>query len=142
MARAAVDIALWDSKAQAAGVPLWHLLGGHTPGKVKSYNTDGGWLNFEIPRLIDEMSCLLELGYHGVRMKIGKDDPQDDIRRVSAVREALGPDVELMIDVNQRWDLARAVTWAPRFEQFRITWVTVPRYCLRVDRCLGVPAAP
>jgi L-alanine-DL-glutamate epimerase-like enolase superfamily enzyme len=126
MALAAVDIALWDLKAKAAGVPLWRLLGGHKPGKVKSYNTDGGWLNFEIPRLIDEMTGLIEAGYHGVKMKVGHEDPREDIRRVGAVREALGSDVDLMIDVNQRWDLARAVTWAPRFEQFEIGWLEEP----------------
>ncbi len=126
MALAAVDIALWDLKAQAAGLPLWRLLGGHKPGAVPSYNTDGGWLNFEIPRLIDEMSGLVSQGFRGVKMKIGKDDPREDIRRVAAVREALGPDVDLMIDVNQRWDLSRAVTWAPRFEEFDIAWLEEP----------------
>jgi L-alanine-DL-glutamate epimerase-like enolase superfamily enzyme len=126
MALAAVDIALWDLKAKALGVPLYRLIGGHKPGQVRSYNTDGGWLNFEVPRLIDEMTALLEQGYAGVKMKIGKDDPREDLARVAAVRAAIGPDAELMIDVNQRWDRTRATTWACRFEQFDIAWLEEP----------------
>jgi L-alanine-DL-glutamate epimerase-like enolase superfamily enzyme len=126
MALAAVDIAVWDIKAKAAGLPLWRLVGGHKDGKVRSYNTDGGWLNFETQRLIDEMTALVESGWSAVKMKIGKPDPREDIVRVEAVRTALGPDVDLMIDVNQKWDTTRALTWAPRFEQYDITWLEEP----------------
>jgi len=126
MALAAVDIALWDLKAKASGLPLWKLIGGHKDGRVRSYNTDGGWLNFETARLIDEMTALVEAGYTAVKMKVGKPDPREDINRVGSVRAALGPAVELMIDVNQRWDLTRAITWAPKFEQFDISWLEEP----------------
>jgi L-alanine-DL-glutamate epimerase-like enolase superfamily enzyme len=126
MALAAVDIAVWDIKAKAAELPLWRLVGGHKDGRVPSYNTDGGWLNFEIQRLIDEMTALVESGWSAVKMKIGKPDPREDVMRVEAVRTALGPDVDLMIDVNQKWDTTRALTWAPRFEQFDITWLEEP----------------
>lgn len=126
MALAAVDLALWDIKAKAAGMPLWKLIGGHKDGKVYSYNTDGGWLNFETERLIEEMSRMIEAGWSGVKMKVGKPDPREDIRRVAAVREALGDEVDLMIDVNQRWNLTTALTWAPRFEEFDIGWLEEP----------------
>jgi L-alanine-DL-glutamate epimerase-like enolase superfamily enzyme len=126
MALAAVDIALWDLKAKRFAVPLWRLVGGHKDGCVPSYNTDGGWLNFEPGRLIDEMTAIVEAGWRGVKMKIGRPDPREDVRRVQAVREALGPDVDLMIDVNQRWDLTTAVSWAPRFEELDITWLEEP----------------
>ena len=126
MALAAVDIALWDLKAKTFGVPLWRLVGGHKDGSVASYNTDGGWLNFETDRLIDEMTAIVEAGWRGVKMKIGLPDPREDLRRVRAVREAVGPDVDLMIDVNQRWDLTTALSWAPRFEELDITWLEEP----------------
>jgi len=126
MALAAVDIALWDLKAKAFGVPLYRLVGAHKPGRVPSYNTDGGWLNFDVGRLIAEMTALVEQGFSGVKMKIGKPDPREDVRRVAAVRDALGPDVDLMIDVNQRWDLTTALTWAPRFEDLDIRWLEEP----------------
>ena len=126
MALAAVDIALWDLKCKILGVPLWKLVGGHKDGKVYSYNTDGGWLNFETDRLIDEMQAMVDAGWTGVKMKIGKPDPREDLARVAAVREALGDGIDLMIDVNQRWSLTTAVTWAPRFEEFDINWLEEP----------------
>jgi len=126
MAIAAIDIALWDIKAKAAGMPLWRLLGGHKDGKVLSYNTDGGWLNFDLERLIDEMTQLVEAGWTGVKMKVGLPNTREDIRRVAAVREAIGDEVDLMIDVNQRWDTTTAIEWAPRFEDFDIRWLEEP----------------
>jgi L-alanine-DL-glutamate epimerase-like enolase superfamily enzyme len=126
MALSAVDIALWDLKAKYCGLPLWRLIGGHKEGMVPSYNTDGGWLNFDVPQLIDEMQKIIGQGYRGVKMKIGKPDTREDVTRVEAVRTAIGPDIDLMIDVNQRWDRTRAVAWAPRFEQFDIGWLEEP----------------
>ncbi len=126
MALAAVDIALWDLKAQYCGLPLYRLLGAHKPGVVPSYNTDGGWLNFEVSRLVDEMSAILAQGWTGVKMKVGKENPREDIARVAAVRSTIGPDVDLMIDVNQRWDRTRALSWAERFAEFDITWLEEP----------------
>jgi L-alanine-DL-glutamate epimerase-like enolase superfamily enzyme len=126
MALAAVDIALWDLKAKALGLPLWKLVGGHKDGCVPSYNTDGGWLNFDVPRLVEEMSAIVDAGWTGVKMKIGGASPREDVRRVEAVRAALGTEVDLMIDVNQKWDRATALTWAPRYEPFGIGWLEEP----------------
>jgi L-alanine-DL-glutamate epimerase-like enolase superfamily enzyme len=126
MALAAVDIALWDLKAKLLEIPLWKLVGGHKNGSVPSYNTDGGWLNFEVDRLVDEMTAIIGAGWTGVKMKVGGPSPREDIRRVEAVRTAIGPDIDLMIDANQRWDLATALTWAPRFEEFDIGWLEEP----------------
>lgn len=126
MALAAVDIALWDLKAKALGLPLWRLLGGHKDGRVRSYNTDGGWLNFPVERLIDEMSKAVDCGWTGVKMKIGLPEPREDVKRVAAVRRALGPDIDLMIDVNQQWDTATACRWARYFEEYNIGWLEEP----------------
>jgi L-alanine-DL-glutamate epimerase-like enolase superfamily enzyme len=126
MALAAVDIALWDLRAKHFGVPLWRLVGGHKQGTVPSYNTDGGWLNFSQEQLVEEMSALVHQGWTGVKMKIGKPDPREDIRRVAAVRTALGPDVDLMIDVNQVWSTTTALTWAHHFEEFGVKWLEEP----------------
>lgn len=126
MALAAIDIALWDLRAKYFGVPLWKLVGGHKEGSVPSYNTDGGWLNFDQQRLVDEMAGLVARGWTGVKMKVGKPDPREDLRRVAAVREALGPEIDLMIDVNQKWSTTTAVTWAHRFEEFGIKWLEEP----------------
>jgi L-alanine-DL-glutamate epimerase-like enolase superfamily enzyme len=126
MALAAVDMAIWDARAKSFGVPLRRLVGGHKDGRVPSYNTDGGWLNFDVAQLVEEMTAMVEAGWPGVKMKVGKADPREDVRRVTAVREALGPDVDLMLDVNQGWDLTTAVTWAPRLEELDIRWLEEP----------------
>lgn len=126
MALAAVDIAVWDLKAQAAGLPLWKLVGGDKDGKVRSYNTDGGWLNFDVDQLIGEMSAIVEKGWTAVKMKVGKPNPREDYERVRAVRRALGDGVDIMIDANQVWDLTTARTWAPRLEEFTIDWLEEP----------------
>ena len=126
MALAAVDIALWDIKAQAAGLPLWKLVGGDKDGCVPSYNTDAGWLNFEVPRIVDEMQAIIDQGWRAVKMKVGLPDSREDHRRVEAVRTAIGDDIDLMIDVNQLWDMTTAITWAPRFEEFNIRWLEEP----------------
>ncbi len=125
MAQSAVDIALWDLKARAAELPLWKLLGGHKD-HIKSYNTDGGWLNLSIPELTENMGKLLSDGWTGVKMKIGSPDPRVDVARVEAVRRELGFDFDLMIDANQFWDLTTARTWAPRFEPYQIAWLEEP----------------
>ena len=147
MAIAAVDIAVWDIKAQAAGVPLWKLVGGHKDGVIKSYNTDAGWLNFEPDRLIREMTAVVEAGWTAVKMKVGKPEPREDYERVKAVREALGDQVDLMIDANQRWDLTTARTWSPRLEEFhwpglRNRWILTTLHAhAKLARATSIPIA-
>ncbi len=103
LALSAVDIALWDLKAKAAQIPLWKLLGGSAEKKIRAYNTDGGWLNWSIDQLVADAKSLLDSGYRGIKMKVGTGQVQEDLRRVQAVREAIGPDIDLMVDANGRW---------------------------------------
>lgn len=125
MAQSAVDIALWDLKARALGLPLWRLLGGHKD-RVKSYNTDGGWLNLSVDELIRQLGALLEAGWDAVKMKVGSPDPRADVQRVRAVRRILGYGFDLMVDANQIWDLGTARKVAPRLEPYEITWLEEP----------------
>jgi L-alanine-DL-glutamate epimerase-like enolase superfamily enzyme len=127
MALAAVDIALWDLKAKALDAPLWRLVGGHKDdGRIHSYNTDGGWLNFPTDQLVRDMAACVEQGFAGVKMKVGLPDPNDDYDRLAAVRSAIGDRVPLAVDVNQKWDTTTALTWAPRFEEFGLMWMEEP----------------
>lgn len=126
MAQAAVDIALWDIVAKAAELPLWKLLGAARPGAVPVYNTHAGWLNFSIPQLKNEASKLLDLGYTALKMKVGLADVHEDFRRVRAVREAIGENILLMVDANQKWDLMQATFAAQRFADLGLTWLEEP----------------
>jgi L-alanine-DL-glutamate epimerase-like enolase superfamily enzyme len=123
---AAIDIALWDLNARALGVPLWKLLGGTGVEKFPLYSTNAGWLSFPQKDMIAKMRRVLGQGFHGVKMKIGSPDPVADLRRVAAVREALGPSVALMVDVNTHWDLSTALRYGPQLDQFDIGWLEEP----------------
>lgn len=126
MAQSAVDIALWDIIAKSAQRPLWQLLGGCRPAHIPIYNTNAGWLNRSEAELKKEMRALLDEGYTALKMKVGKPDPREDWRRVKAVRNAIGEDVTLMIDVNQGWDLMTASQWGERLAEFDLTWIEEP----------------
>jgi L-alanine-DL-glutamate epimerase-like enolase superfamily enzyme len=125
MAQAMVDTALWDLAAQHAGLPLWRLLGAHHHS-LRSYNTDGGWLNRSVDELVEEMNELVEQGWDRVKMKVGKPDWREDVARVRAVREALPAHVTLMCDVNQGWDLKTALRVLPYLEEADVDWLEEP----------------
>lgn len=127
LALGAIDIALWDLKAKAAGLPLWKLLGGSAKKKVEAYNTDGGWLNWPLETLVSDCRQLVERdGYRAVKIKVGGKNPNEDLRRVEAVRNALGPDVRIMTDANGRWTLPQAIQTAGRLVEFDIVWIEEP----------------
>lgn len=127
LALGAIDIALWDLKAKEAKLPLWKLLGGSASKKVEAYNTDGGWLNWSLETVVTDCRRLVEEeGYRAVKIKIGGPNPREDLRRVEAVRRALGPDVRIMTDVNGRWTLPQAIQTGSRLREFDITWLEEP----------------
>lgn len=127
LALGAIDIALWDLKAKAAEQPLWKLLGGSAAKKVEAYNTDGGWLNWSVETLVADCRRLVEEeGYRAVKLKVGGPDQGEDLRRIEAVRAALGPKVRIMTDANGRWRLPQAVQTASRLADYDVTWIEEP----------------
>jgi L-alanine-DL-glutamate epimerase-like enolase superfamily enzyme len=129
LALGAVDIALWDLKAKEANLPLWKLLGGSAAKKVEAYNTDGGWLNWRLETVVSDCKRLVEEeGYRAVKIKVGGPNPREDLRRVEAVRDALGPDIRIMTDANGKWTLPQAIQTAGRLVDFDIAWIEEPIY--------------
>ena len=127
LALAAVDIALWDLKAKAAGLPLWQLMGGNGPKNIEAYNTDGGWLSLSQEQLVDNCRrSVEEQGFHGVKVKVGLQSARDDIERVQAVRRAIGSSARLMVDANGCCDLSSAIELGRHFEEFDIGWFEEP----------------
>lgn len=125
IARAAVDIAVWDIKAKAHDAPLFQLLGG-AQNRVPVYDTEGGWLNLTLEELVANASRSAALGFHGVKIKVGSEDAGVDVRRVEAVRRALDSNIKLMIDANQAWTPGEAIRRAKLFEPFDVFWIEEP----------------
>lgn len=123
----AVELALWDIQLKIAGMPLWKYLG-PVRTKVKAYSTDGGWLDWTVQELIDDMKALIDRGFDAVKMKLGRPNPREDYERVKAVRKAIGDHVKLMTDVNTVWDLKTAMVWGRRLEEFDVYWLEEPMH--------------
>ena len=126
MAQAAVDIALWDIIAKSADKPLWQVLGCARKSNIPIYNTHAGWLNYSIDQLRNEALKLIGQGYTALKMKVGLQDIREDYRRICAVRKAIGDDILLMVDANQKWDLMKAGQAVNMFADMDLTWVEEP----------------
>ncbi|MBX6343005.1 MAG: dipeptide epimerase, partial [Thermomicrobiaceae bacterium] len=111
-AKAALDIALHDLVARALGVPLWALLG----GRAKDHLEISRVVSMKAPEaMAADAARHVEGGFHTVKLKVGDaDDVAADARRVAAVREAVGPEIKIKIDVNQGWRTAGTAIQAAR----------------------------
>lgn len=141
----AIDRACWDAVGKAAGKPLYKLLGAYRD-EVPAY-ASGFWLHQSIEGLLKEAGGFLAEGFRAMKMRIGKPRVEEDVDRVRAVRQAIGPDVGLMVDANQRFTTERAIRVGRKLEEFNITWFEepVPAHDLegsaRVAAALDVPIA-
>jgi D-galactarolactone cycloisomerase len=124
---AGIDIALWDLKGKAAGMPVWRLLGGANR-PLFTYAT-GGYYRPGAPNSVyaEEMARLIELGYYrAVKLKTGLGGIAADVERVGLVRAAIGEAPELMLDMNAPYDLVDCIEFAHRVEPYRIFWLEEP----------------
>jgi len=117
-ALSAVDIALWDLKGKVLDMPLHRLFGGGRK-RVPVY-ASGGWTSYDDDQLVAEMEDMVRHGYRMVKFKVGVEGGKSigrDVIRVRKVRDALGPDIELLLDANNAWDSATAVQFANRVRE-------------------------
>ncbi len=126
---AAIDIALWDLRAKAAGLPLWKLLGGASKEKLEAYNTDIGWLSIPKHDLVEKSLHAIEHdGFRRLKLKVGHDDPMIDIDRLEAVRQAVGTTITIAIDANGKWDLPTCKRFCARAAGLDIYWFEEPMW--------------
>ncbi|MGH9620700.1 MAG: mandelate racemase/muconate lactonizing enzyme family protein, partial [Bryobacteraceae bacterium] len=123
----AIDIALWDIKGKYLKMPVWRLLGG-AKQTVPAYITFG-LLQFDRDQLVEFVRRFLADGQNKFKMVVAIDNGEnvaEDAARVRAVREAIGPNRDLMIDGNYLFSINRALQLAKRVEHYNITWFEEP----------------
>lgn len=122
----AIDIALWDLKGKVTGLPLYQLLGGYAR-EVPAYIAGGYYEEGKtLDDLAAEMVANVEMGARAVKMKIGGAAIAEDVERVRVVREAIGPQVKLMVDANNAYRVYEAIQIARRLEKYDIFWFEEP----------------
>jgi mandelate racemase len=122
MAMAGIDMALWDARAVACGVPLVTLLGGE-PGPVRAYAS----LRTMDPRAAAaEAEELRGLGFTAFKVKVGGGPPARDLEAIRALRAALGPDARLMVDYNQSLTVTEAIARARVLDREGLHWIEEP----------------
>ena len=124
LAISGIDMALWDIRGKAAGVPLYRLLGGARKG-VPAY-AGGVSLGYQPPEeLVGEARASLEKGYKAVKLRVG-DAPARDLERMRAVREAFGPSLEILTDANIGYSLDDVRRVMPAMDELGIGWLEEP----------------
>ena len=123
----AFDMALWDVRGKAAGVPVWELLGGALHEKITVYATGLYYRADDFPdKLTAEALGYAQAGFTGMKMKIGGQTVREDLRRVRHLRQALGPDIQLMVDANEAYDARTAIQVARALADCDLAWFEEP----------------
>lgn len=124
LAISGIDMALWDIRAKAAGVPLYRLLGGARKG-VPAY-AGGVSLGYQPPdELVEEARASLEKGYKAVKLRVG-DTPARDIERMRAIRAAFGPRLDILTDANIGYSVEDVRRVMPAMDELAIGWLEEP----------------
>jgi muconate cycloisomerase len=145
-AKAAIEMALLDLQGQALAVPVHRLLGGRGPGAAQGIR-----LKFVVGAVEPELAAqrarrMTERGWRAIKVKVGRHDhPRTDVERLSAVRDAVGPEVWLGVDANGGYTVEQAVWAAARFEKLNVALFEQPtrrgdhRAMAEVRRRCGIP---
>lgn len=120
----AVDIALWDLRGKRTGKPLWQMAGG-ADSSCKAY-CGGIDLQFPLEKLLNNIRGYLAQGFNAVKIKIGKEDLQEDLERIQAVRELIGEEISFMVDANYSMSVEQAIVAAKAFEPYNLLWFEEP----------------
>jgi len=125
-ALAGIDIALWDIRGKAAGMPVYRLLGGEKR-PIFTYATGGYYRLGEPDRVYaDELAGFVKAGFRAVKLKTGGGTVAEEARRVSMVRDAIGKDTLLMLDMNAPYDIDDCIAFARAVEPSNVFWLEEP----------------
>lgn len=146
-AMGSVDIAIWDIIGKALNRPVYEVLGVFTE-RIRVYAAGGYYEEGKgVRELVKEMEGYVGEGFRAVKMKVGGEPMATDFERVKAVREALGPKIDIMIDANNKWNAYDAIRFGRMVEKFEPFWFEEPveaddfAGCAEVKRALDIPIA-
>jgi L-talarate/galactarate dehydratase len=125
LALSVIDIALWDIKGKALEQPVWKLLGGHRD-RIATYASGSLRRGLTDQQAQKAAQILVQKGFREMKTQLalpGDATPAQEVRRVEAVREAIGPDIKLMCDINQRWRPEQAIDIGRRVEDVGLFWL-------------------
>jgi L-alanine-DL-glutamate epimerase-like enolase superfamily enzyme len=123
---APLDIALWDAAGKVVGQPLYRLLGGYRD-RLMAYASDRLWYSLSPDELAASASAHAAQGFRALKLRLGKEArPELEARRVQAVRQAVGAEVQIMVDATESWDLSRAMQTGRALQEAGITWLEDP----------------
>jgi mandelate racemase len=125
IAASGLDMAAWDALAKAAGQPLCVLLGGSV-GPVKSYNSNGLWLQQPEAVAAEALELRDEGGFTGLKLRLGRERVSADLAALDAIRAAVGDDMDLMVDFNQGLSLAEALQRCHLIDDHGLAWIEEP----------------
>ena len=149
LAISAIDIALWDIRGKALNLPLWQMVGGHRE-RVPTYASGALMRTFPAEHLVKAGPKLVEKGFRQMKTQLalpGDTSPKIEVDRIRRMRESIGPDIDLMCDINQRWRVEQAIDIGTRIEDVGLFWLedvtTADDYqgLARVSAALSTPVA-
>ncbi len=124
LAMSGIDCALWDIRGQAAGMPIYQLLGGRRRG-VPAY-AGGVSLGYQAPaKLVEEARPHVEHGYKALKLRVG-DSPKRDLERIRAVRKAFGDDMAILTDANIGYSVEDVRQVMPGMDELGVAWLEEP----------------
>lgn len=149
LALSAIDTALWDIKGKAFEQPLWKLLGG-ARDRVNTYASGSLRRGLTDAQAATAARRLADKGFVEMKTQMalpGNPSPAEEVRRVRVVRDAIGPDIKLMCDINQRWRVEQAIDIGTRVQDVGLFWLEDVTTCddyqglARVNEALSTPIA-
>jgi L-alanine-DL-glutamate epimerase-like enolase superfamily enzyme len=148
-AMSGVDMALWDIRGKALGVPLASLLGGYRE-RVPAYASGALMRSQSLDDVVTAAGRLKERGWTAMKTQLalpGGTRPEPEVDRIRRIREVIGPDIRLMCDINQRWTVPEAFSIGERLEPYHLHWLEDVTTCddyqglARITAKLSTPIA-
>jgi len=130
LAISAIDIALWDIRGKEFGVPLARLLGGRRD-RVPAYASGALTRTTPTEKLERAAAALVQKGYRQIKTQMAVEGltAPEEVERIRLIRNAVGPDTNLMVDINQRWGVHEAISIGRRVEELGLGWLEDPTRC-------------